>query len=126
MSARLDAVLAMIDGQAEDSLRKLDQAQEFAERTEALRVEGTGGDGVVTVAVNATGHVVDVEFARDHHTRSAADLAAAVLAAQAQAQRRLSARVAEVGEEVYGPDSPTVRRYADAYREQYGSEDGAR
>lgn len=123
MSARLDAVLAQIDAQADASLAKLDQAERFAVQTEALAVEGEGGNGAATVVVNATGHPTAVRFGPDFDRLSAAELGSAVMEALAQARRRLSFRVEEIGTEVYGPESPTARMYVDAYREQHGYEE---
>lgn len=116
-------MLAMIDEQAEESLKKLDSAQAFAERTEVLVVDGESPDGMVTVSVDATGHAVRVDFHRDFHTRTPAELGQSVMAAQAHAQRRLSYQVEQIGKDVYGEDSPTARTYADAYRSQYGYEE---
>ncbi len=123
MSSRLDAMLAQIDAQADASLAKLDQAEQFARRSEALTVEGESPDGRAVVTVNGTAHPVAVRFSDDVHQLSPGELGSAVMSALGQAQRRLSFRIEELGAEVYGPDSGTARTYADAYREQYGYEE---
>lgn len=121
--SRLEAVLASIDAQADAAQTRLDQAQEFASRSEALRVEGTSDDAVVTVVVDATGHPVSVEFGDRFAEADAGRLGRAVMAALRQAQRRLSFRIEELGTEIYGDDSPTVRMFAEQYRTSYGYEE---
>lgn len=119
-------MLADIDAQADASLRKLDQTAEFAERTERLAVDGESADRTVTVTVNGTGHAIDVRFAAGFDRLGAGELGAAVMEAHGQAQRRLSFRVEELGDEIYGPGSPMAASYAQAYRDQYGYEEEER
>ena len=126
MSSRLEAMLAEIDAQADASLKKLDQTAEFAQRTETLAVDGESPDRSVTVTVNGTGHAIDVRFAAGFERLGAGELGAAVMAAHGQAQRRLSFHVEQLGEEIYGPDSPMANSYAQAYRDQYGYEEEER
>lgn len=124
MSTRLEAMLAQIDAQADASLAKLDQAERFANESAALVVDGESEGRHAVVSVNGTGHPVAVHFSDDFHRLSAGELGSAVMSALGQAQRRLSYRVEELGNDIYGPGSPTARMYADAYREQYGYEEG--
>ena len=44
--SRLEAVLATIDAQADSALTKLDQAEQFATRSEHLAVEGASADEI--------------------------------------------------------------------------------
>lgn len=123
MSSRLEAMLADIDAQADASLKKLDQTAEFAQRTESLTVDGESLQREVVVTVNGTGHAINVRFEAGFDRLSAAELSAAVMAAHGQAQRRLSFRVEQLGDEIYGPGSAMAASYAQAYRQQYGYEE---
>lgn len=121
--SRLEAVLASIDEQADQAQGKLDKAAEFAARSEHLQVPGESADGLVTVVVDGSAQVVDVRFDDDFDTASAAELSADVMAALAQARRRLSFRIEELGTEIYGEHSPTAQMFADSYRDRFGYEE---
>jgi DNA-binding protein YbaB len=123
--SRLEAVLNSIDAQADASLAKLSQAEEFAARSEALRVEGQSAGALVTVVVDVTGHPTSVTVDDRFTETSAAELGADVMEALRQAQRRLSFRIEELGTEIYGEASPTVQMFADQYRSNFGYEEMA-
>ncbi len=120
---RLEAVLATIDAQANASLEKLNQAEAFAQRSENLSVEGSSRDEVATVCVDGTGQVTSIALVEDLSRHRGSAVAAAVLEALGQAQRRLSFRVEELGKEIYGEDSPSVSAFSQAYRDKFGYEE---
>ncbi len=121
--SRLEAVLATIDAQADSALTKLDQAQQFATRSEHLAVEGASSDDVARVTVDGTGQVQSIVIEDDVRGLSGAQIAADVLEALRQAQRRLSYHVEQIGTEVYGAGSPSVQEFTRAYRDRYGYEE---
>lgn len=121
--SRLEAVLATIDAQAESAQTKLDQAEQFAARSEHLAVEGVSDDEVARVTVDGTGQVQAITVADDVRHLSGAQVAADVMAALRQAQRRLSYHVEQLGTEIYGPGSPSVQAFSQAYRDRYGYEE---
>lgn len=121
--SRLEAVLASIDAQAAATDQKLDQAQEFATRSEALRVTGKSGDEVAEVTVDGAGQISDVVVADDLQGLRGSQVGAAVLDALHQAQRRLAFHVEQLGTEIYGEGSPSVQAFSNAYRERFGYEE---
>ena len=121
--SRLEAVLATIDAQADAALDKLDQAQQFATRSEHLSVEGASSDEVARVSVDGTGQVQAIVIDDDAQRLTGAQIAADVLEALRQAQRRLSFHVEQLGTEIYGAGSPSVEEFSRAYRDRYGYEE---
>ena len=121
--SRLEAVLATIDAQAETAITRLDQAQEFANRSEHLAVEGASGDGIATVTVDGTGQVQAIVIDDDVRHLTGSQVAADVLEALRQAQRRLTFHVEQLGTEIYGAGSPSVQEFSRAYRDRYGYEE---
>jgi DNA-binding protein YbaB len=121
--SRLEAVLATIDAQAETAITRLDQAQEFATRSEHLAVEGASGDGIATVTVDGTGQVQAIVIDDDVRHLTGSQVAADVLEALRQAQRRLTFHVEQLGTEIYGAGSPSVQEFSRAYRDRYGYEE---
>lgn len=121
--SRLEAVLATIDAQADAALDKLDQAQQFATRSEHLSVEGASSDEVARVSVDGTGQVQSITITDDLRDLSGSQVAADVLEALRQAQRRLSFHVEQIGTEIYGAGSPSVAQFTQAYRDRYGYEE---
>ena len=121
--SRLEAVLATIDAQADSALTKLDQAQQFATRSEHLAVEGRSADEIATVTVDGTGQVQAIMIDDDVRHLSGAQVAADVLEALRQAQRRLSFHVEQLGTDIYGAGSPSVEEFSRAYRDRYGYEE---
>lgn len=121
--SRLEAVLASIDSQAESAQQKLDQAQEFADRSQHLEVEGTSADEIVAATVDGTGQVVSLRISDDVRSLDGAQVAAAVMEAMRQAQRRLSFRVEQLGTQIYGEGSPSVETFSRAYRDKFGYEE---
>lgn len=121
--SRLEAVLASIDSQAESAHKKLDQAQEFADRSQYLEVAGSSGDEIVTATVDGTGQVVAFDISDDVRSLDGAQVAASVMEAMGQAQRRLSFRVEQLGTEIYGEGSPSVETFTRAYRDKFGYEE---
>ncbi len=84
---------------------------------------GESGDGLVTVVVDGSAQVIEVRFDDDFHAASATELGADVMAALAQARRRLSFRIDELGTEIYGEESPATRMFVDSYRDRFGYEE---
>ena len=123
--SRLEAVLATIDAQADTALTKLDQAEQFATRSEHLAVEGVSGDEVAKVVVDGTGQVQAITIDDDVRHLTGAQVAADVMEALRQAQRRLSYHVEQLGTEIYGAGSPSVQAFSQAYRDRYGYEEDA-
>lgn len=123
--SRLEAVLATIDAQADSALTKLDQAEQFATRSEHLAVEGVSGDEVAKVVVDGTGQVQAITIDDDVRHLTGAQVAADVMEALRQAQRRLSYHVEQLGTEIYGAGSPSVQAFSQAYRDRYGYEEEA-
>jgi DNA-binding protein YbaB len=121
--SRLEAVLATIDAQADAAQTRLDQAESFAQRSQALSVSGTSSDEVATVTVDGTGQVTDVRLSDDFARFGSAEVAADVMEALRQAQRRLSFHVEQLGVEIYGPGSPSVDAFTQAYRDKFGYEE---
>lgn len=121
--SRLEAVLATIDAQADAAQTKLDQAEQFAVRSQHLAVEGTSDDEVATVTVDGNGQVTAIVIEDDVRHLTGSQIAADVLAALRQAQRRLSYRVEELGTEIYGEGSPSVEAFARSYRDRFGYEE---
>lgn len=120
---RLEAVLAMIGEKTDAANAQLDKAEEYGARTTGLRVVGESPDRLATVTVDEVGQMVDLDFGDRFATASAEELRTAILAAQTQAKQRLTNRIREIGEEVYGPDSAAVAVVADSYESRYGSFD---
>lgn len=121
--SRLEAVLATIDAQADAAQTKLDQAERFATRSQHLEVEGSSEDEVATVTVDGNGQVQSIVITDEVRDLSGAQVAADVLQALRQAQRRLSFRVEELGTEIYGEGSPSVEAFTRSYRDRFGYEE---
>lgn len=121
--SRLEAVLATIDAQADSALTKLDQAQEFATRSEHLAVEGVSADEIAKVTVDGTGQIQAIVIDDDVRHLTGSQIAADVFEALRQAQRRLTFHVEQLGTEVYGAGSPSVQEFSRAYRDRYGYEE---
>ncbi len=121
--SRLEAVLASIDSKADSALTKLDQAAEFASRSEHLEVEGESEDRLARVSVDGTGQVQSLVIDDGFTDATAAQLAGSVMEAMRQAQRRLSFRIDQLGAEIYGEGSPAVEAFTTSYRNRYGYEE---
>jgi DNA-binding protein YbaB len=102
--ASLDDVDAWLASTQDRAARSAAAARELG----ALRGIGRDADGVVEVTVTGSGVLIDI--ALDPQTRSQpAELTRQqILAAIADAQRALTARVAEVATATWGSDSPTT------------------
>jgi DNA-binding protein YbaB len=122
-TSRLEAVLAMHGQKVDEANAQLDKAARFAAESERLRVPGDAAEGAVTVVVDGTGQPVDVRFARDVHRLAPDALGSAVLEALAQAKRRLSFRIEQLGHDIYGAGSPTADMFTRSYRDQFGYEE---
>ncbi|WP_426243237.1 YbaB/EbfC family nucleoid-associated protein [Nocardioides sp. LHG3406-4] len=120
--SRLEAVLKGLDTQAAAAQGKLDQAAEFAARSEHLEVEGRSADEIAEVRVDGTGQVTSITLDDDCQRLGPDRIAADVMEAMRQAQRRLSFRIEQLGNDIYGEGSPTVRGFTDSYRNRYGYE----
>lgn len=120
---RLEAVLASINESADAAQEKLAKAGEFASRSEHLQVEGHSEDKLARVMVDGTGQVQSIDLDDDFAEHSAAQVSGAVLAAMRQAQRRLSFRIDQLGEEIYGEESPSATAFTNSYRQRFGYEE---
>lgn len=121
--SRLDAVLSQIDERSDAALARIDRTAQFARESEQLRVEGESSDRVVTVVVDGVGQMVDIRFGRDLDRATAQQLSASVLEAHAQAKRRLSFEVEQLGKQICGEGSPTVQMVSESYRDRFGYEE---
>ena len=92
-------------------------------RSEHLAVEGTSGDGIARVTVDGTGQVQAIVIDDDVRHLTGSQVAADVLEALRQAQRRLTFHVEQLGTEIYGAGSPSVQEFSRAYRDRYGYEE---
>lgn len=121
--SRLEAVLAQIDAQADASQTKLDQAEEFATRSQRLAVEGVSRDELARVTVDGTGQVQAIVIDDEVRRLDGSVIAADVMEALGQAQRRLSFRVEQLGTEIYGEGSASVEAFSRSYRDRFGYEE---
>lgn len=121
--SRLEAVLAEVGQQAERSMQQLDRAEQFAERSGQLRVTGASPDRLVRVTVDGTGQMVGVELDERSMAGQPAELEAGIMSALGAAQRQLTFRIQELGEEIYGEGSATVAMFTEQYRQRYGYEE---
>jgi len=121
--SRLEAVLTMINEQTSAANQQIDKAEQFASRTESLRVVGESRDHLAQVTVDGVGQMVDLAFGDGFARASADEVRTAVLTAHVQAKQKLTNRVREIGTEIYGSGSSAVDLVADSYESRYGSYD---
>ncbi|MGA9871592.1 MAG: YbaB/EbfC family nucleoid-associated protein [Rhodococcus sp. (in: high G+C Gram-positive bacteria)] len=89
MNTALDSILARADG----ALNTMHEASEGLSR---LRVTLSSPDEIVTVTVDATGALIDLQLASDLTRTSAAQLESAIVAAASDAAREALARRASI------------------------------
>ncbi|MET9628163.1 YbaB/EbfC family nucleoid-associated protein [Lentzea sp. NPDC006480] len=90
---------------------KIEQAKQQAEQAVG-QLGGVGGsasspDGLITVTVNATGVLTDLQIKPEARGMDPSEIAAAVLAASTNAQREASGRVVQIMGEFVG-ESPAL------------------
>ena len=67
--------------------------------------------------------MVSLQVSDDVRGLDGARVAADVMEAMRQAQRRLSFRIEQLGTEIYGEGSPSVETFTRAYRDKFGYEE---
>lgn len=115
--------VARIDAQIADAQRRLDQARSFRREVDALRGEASSRDGVVSVAVDATGLVRDLQL--HDPLPPARDLQRVVLETLREAQRQVAARASAAAADRFGETSPVTTRMRAELTERFGPDDDA-
>jgi DNA-binding protein YbaB len=102
--AGLDDVDAWLASTQERAARSAAAARELG----ALRGFGRDPDGVVEVTVTGSGVLIDIALDPRIRSQPVERTSQQILAAITDAQRALTARVAEIAIETWGADSPTT------------------
>ena len=102
--AGLDDVDAWLASTQERAARSATAARELG----ALRGIGRDPDGVVEATVSGSGVLIDIALDPQIRSQPVEQTRQQILAAIADAQRALTARVAEIATETWGADSPTT------------------
>jgi DNA-binding protein YbaB len=102
--AGLDDVDAWLASTQEQAARSAATARELG----ALRGIGRDPDGVVEATVSGSGVLIDIALDPQIRSQPVEQTRQQILAAIADAQRALTARVAEIATETWGADSPTT------------------
>jgi len=102
--AGLDDVEAWLASTQERAARSAAAARELG----ALRGIGRDADRVVEVTVSGSGVLIDIALDPQIRSQPVERTRQQILAAMADAQRALTARVAEIATETWGADSPTT------------------
>ncbi|KQX05413.1 MULTISPECIES: YbaB/EbfC family nucleoid-associated protein [unclassified Leifsonia] len=100
-----DAAIARVNAQIAEAAERAERAEGVRRDIDALRVRATSPGGEVSVEVDATGRLTDIEF--DSGTRSLRPdaLAQAVLKAAASAQRQAGEAAVALAADAFGDDS---------------------
>lgn len=102
--AGLDDVDAWLASTQERAARSAAAAHELG----ALRETGRDPDGVVEATVSGSGVLIDIVLDPEIRSQPVEQTRRQILAATADAQRALTARVAQVATATWGADSPTT------------------
>jgi DNA-binding protein YbaB len=108
---QLEAWRGRIDRLAADTKAMSEQLQQ-------LRVTATDRDGMVEVAVDASGSLVDLKLSPRMARVSGDALARTIMETVREAKRQVAARSQEVIESTLGSDSPAAQAIAARVREQ--------
>ena len=107
------SVLATINEQAEQARQRALAATRFRAEVDAVRGTASAPDGTVTVIVDASGMVVDLDITDGATHRRGHDLARLVRETIHAAQRDVATRVNAMAAETFGADSPVTHRMRD-------------
>jgi len=102
--AGLDDIDAWLASTQDQAARSTAAARELG----ALRGIGRDPDGVVEATVSASGVLIDIALDPQIRSQPVEQTRQQILAAIGDAQRALTARVAEIATETWGADSPTT------------------
>jgi DNA-binding protein YbaB len=110
---------AWVDSWAASVSARAQAAQELSERVSMLSVSASSRDGAVEVTVAGSGVMTDLKLDERVRSRTAAEIAAEVLAVMRRAQGSLAVRVAEIADETVGADSETGRAVVDGFARRF-------
>ena len=102
-----------VDCQVAGAERHAQAAVSFQRRAEDTCGSGSSRDRIVTVHVDHSGHLDRIEFAAQVSTLSKSQLTSSVMEAYRAALSDVRTQMVAVASEIFGADSPTVRKLAD-------------
>lgn len=111
-----DAMLAGFQQQIEAKMR---QAQQLQDAATGVRVSESSRDGSVTVVVDHSGNMVDLQLTDAALRKRPDEVSSAVLSTLRSAQSQLTERVREAMEPVVGSDSETLDAVLGGFRERF-------
>ena len=103
-----DAGLDDVDAWLASTQQRAARSAAAARELQALRGIGRDPDGVVEVTVSGSGVLIDIALDAQIRFQPVERTRQQILAAVAEAQRAVTARVAEIATETWGVDSPTT------------------
>ncbi|MCR6033495.1 hypothetical protein GGQ22_18955 [Nocardioides sp. zg-579] len=114
-----EEALASVDRAAAQMQEQVVKAQAYAVEVETLRIVGQSRDGAAEVTVGHNGAIRDLYLARSLNDATLDRIRAAVLEANADAQRQVVERVSELSAETFGAESATAREISRQYAEMF-------
>lgn len=115
-----DQMLAGFQQQIE---AKMQQAQRIQQAAENLRGEASSKDGSVSVTVDQSGNVVDLELTDGALRNRPAELSSIILSTVRSAQSKLSEQMRAAMTQVVGEDSGTLNAVLGGLRERFPQQD---
>lgn len=110
-----------LDEWVEGIRRRADRMREIRTGVDAIRITETGGNGAVTVTVDANGLPVDLRFTERVRNIAPDELGHLVMRTLRTAQARIAQQVREVATTAVGDDLPETREMlVDSYRGRFG------
>lgn len=100
--------------------KQLENAQRMQAELEKLSISATNTDKSVTVTVDASGIMTELELTNAAKTLSAADLAAEIIAMQRKAQNMLGKGASQVVKDTVGLETATGEAVMAGYRKRFG------
>lgn len=97
------------------------QAQAMAAEMESMRVVGQSDDRSAEVTLSSTGALVDLYIGPSLQGAGGEAVRAALMQANAAAQRELTTRATEVTARHFGADSETTREFSGRYADLFGT-----
>ncbi|MET0783058.1 YbaB/EbfC family nucleoid-associated protein [Leifsonia flava] len=100
-----DAAIARVNAQIAEAAERAERAEDVRRDVDALRARASSPGGEVTVEVDATGRLTNIEFESAARTLRSDALSQAVLKAAASAQRQAGDRAVAIAADAFGEES---------------------
>lgn len=104
---------------AQQAEQKAERYQQMSAAVSAVGATESSPDGMVTVTVNASGAISNLQLSDQIRNHSGADVAGQIMACMQRAQGRLAAQVAEAMQATIGDDQSTIDTVVSGYEQRF-------